>query len=169
MSFNFYRLIFAVLLVSAITVCANAQFPDLTPPDKNDFPKTVKETIAKGRIEREKKDYEELIGRGEEAAKISDELSKSFTKNNKFSSEDQKKLNRLEKLVKKIRSELGGADDDSAEDKPSSVSAAVKTLQDTTANLVDAIKKSTRYSVSVAAIESSNALLKIVRFIRFGS
>lgn len=156
-------------MISAATVYVNAQFPDLIPPDKEDFPKTVKETLAKGRIEREKKDYEDLIERGEEAAKISGEIGKSFTKNKKFSSEDQKKLDRLEKLVKKIRGELGGGDDDEVEDKPSSLSAAVKTLQETTANLVEAIKKSTRYSVSVAAIESSNALLKIVRFIRIGS
>ncbi len=168
MFFNFPRLIFAVLLISAASICALAQFPD-TEPSKEDYPKTVKETLAKGRIDREKKDFQQLIERGEEAAKISGEISKSFAKYNKFSSDDQKKLDRLEKLVKKIRSELGGDDDDSVEDKPSSISAAVKTLQDTTGNLVNMIKKSTRYSVSVTAIESSNALLKIVRFIRFGS
>ncbi len=169
MFFNFSRLIFLVLLISAAAVCVSAQFPDTSPPDKEDYPKTVKETLAKGRIEREKKDYEELVGRSEEAVKISDELSKSFAKNNKFSSEDQKKLDRLEKLVKKIRSELGGDDDDVLDKNPSSISAAVKTLQETTANLVDSIRESTRYSVSVAAIESSNTLLKIVRFIRIGN
>ncbi len=170
MFLNFPRLIFAVLLISSAAVCAFAQFPDTAPPNKEDYPKTVKETLAKGRIDREKKDYQQLIEHGEEAAKISDELGKSFAKHNKLSSEDQKKLDRLEKLVKKIRNELGGDDDnDSVEDKPSSISVAVKTLQDTATNLVDMIKKSTRYSVSVAAIESSNALLKIVRFIRFGN
>ena len=169
MFFNFSRLIFLVLLISAAAVCVSAQFPDTSPPDKEDYPKTVKETLAKGRIEREKKDYEELVGRSEEAVKISDELSKSFVKNNKFSSEDRKKLDRLEKLVKKIRSELGGDDDDVLDKNPSSISAAVKTLQETTANLVDSIRESTRYSVSVAAIESSNTLLKIVRFIRIGN
>lgn len=168
MFFNFPRLIFTFLLVSSAAVCAAAQFPD-TAPNKEDYPKTVKETLAKGRIDREKKDYEQLVERGEEAVKISDELSKSFAKHNKFSSEDQKKLDRLEKIVKKIRNELGGDDDDSVEDKPSSISVAVKTLKETTTDLVNTIKKSTRYSVSVAAIESSNALLKVVRFIRFGN
>lgn len=168
MLFNFPRLIFAILLISTAIICVNAQFPNAA-PEKEDYPKTVKETLAKGRIDREKKDYQQLIERGEEAAKISSEINKSFAKHNKFSSEDQKKLDRLEKLVKKIRNELGGDDDDSDEDKPSSISAAVKSLQETTMNLIDMIKKSTRYSVSVAAIESSNALLKVVRFIRFGN
>ncbi len=169
MFFNFFRLVFAVLVVSTAVICANAQFPDSS-PNKEELPKTVEETLAKGRIDREKKDYEQLIERGEEAAKISSELDNSFNKQKKLSSDDQKKLDRLEKLAKKIRSELGGDDDDAnVEDKPSSISAAIKTLQETTTNLVDMIKKNTRYSVSVAAIESSNAMLKIVRFIRSGN
>ncbi len=174
MLFQFFRLIFIVFLVSTAAVCANAQFPDASATgrdsgSKEDLPKNVKETLAKGRIDREKKDYEELVQRGEEAAKISAELSKSFTKQNKLSSEDQKKLDRLEKLAKKIRSELGGdGDDDSDDDKPSSTSAAIKMLQETTTSLVGMIKENTRYSVSVAAIETSNALLKVVRLLRFG-
>lgn len=172
MNFNFFRLIFAVFLFFTAIGCASAQvsIPDAASPNgrnSEDYPKTVKETLAKGRIDREKKDYEELIERTEEAEKISSELGKSFAKQNKFSSEDQKKLDRLEKLVKKIRNELGGDDDTPEEDTPPSMSVAIKSLQDTTSNLVDIIKKSTRYSVSVTAIESSNALLKIVRFIRF--
>lgn len=166
MSVKFLHLIFAALLVLSTVICAAAQFPDQS-PNKEEYPKTVKESLAKGRIDREKKEYQQLIERGEEAAKISSEISKSFAKHNKFSSEDQKKLDRLEKIVKKIRNELGGDDDNEFEDKPLSISAAVKNLQDTTTNLLDMIKKSTRYSVSVAAIESSNTLLKIVRFIRF--
>lgn len=176
MFFTFPRFILAVLLMSAAIVCADAQFPDLglnndkTAGSKEDVPKNVQETLAKSRIDRDKKDYRELIERGQEAAKISDELDKSFAKLNKFSSDDQKKLDRLEKLAKKIRGELGGDDDDKFdEDKPASISAAVKTLRETTSNLADTLKNSSRYSVSVAAIESANALLKIVRFIRVGN
>ena len=178
MYFNFFRLIFAVFLISGAIICANAQvsFPDAASNNgketdsKDDYPKNVKETLAKGRIDREKKDYEELVQHGEEAAKLSDELSKSFAKQNKLSPEDQKKLDRLEKLAKKIRNELGGGDDDTAdENKNLTLSAAINTLQDTTAGLVDMIKKNTRYSVSVGTIESSNVLLKIVHFLRFGS
>ncbi len=175
MFFNFFRLIFAFFLISAAIVCVNAQinFPDAasgigkSADSKEDYPKNVQETLAKSRLEREKKDYQELVERGEEAAKISDELSKSFAKQNKFSAEDQKKLDRLEKLAKKIRSELGGDDDDAEENKISSISVAVKNLQETTSNLAEMIKTNTRYSVSVATIESSNVVLKIVRYLRF--
>jgi hypothetical protein len=154
----------------------DASTPGGKPPQKEDLPKNIKETLAKQRIEREKKDYEELLQRSEEAVKLSQELEKSFTNSNQLSAEDQKKLDRLEKLVKKIRSELGG-DDDGGEpeavekdkpEKPSTIGSAFKTLQSNTAQLFDEIKKSTRYSVSVVAIQTSNALLKLVKFIRFG-
>jgi hypothetical protein len=45
---------------------------------------------------------------------------------------------------------------------------AFKVLQSNTVQLFDEIKKSTRYSVSVVAIQTSNMLLKLVKFIRFG-
>jgi hypothetical protein len=79
-------------------------------------------------------------------------------------------LDRLEKIVKKIRNELGGDDDKRVEidDKPLSVVNALKALQNNAAMLVNELKKTTRYSVSVIAVESSNLLLRVVRFLRIG-
>lgn len=138
--------------------------------DKEDLPKGIKETLAKSRIEREKKDYEELLQNGEEAVKLSESLEKTFAASNKISGEDQKKLDRLEKLAKKIRRELGANDSDEAEAEanPASLPEAFKTLQTYTVKLVGELKKTTRYSVSVVAIQSSNAFLRVVKFIRFG-
>jgi len=140
---------------------------------KEDLPKGIKETLAKGRIDREKKDFAELLKRGEEAVKLSDELEKSFVQNNQLSSEDRKKLDRLEKLVKKIRQDIGGKDDESADNfesknHQSSMHTALKFLQTNTVKLVDELKKTSRHSISVVAVESSNLLLTIVRFLRFG-
>jgi hypothetical protein len=159
-------------------VSAFGQIDASTPggrPRKEELPKNIQETLAKQRIEREKKDYQELLDRSQEAVKLSDELEKSFSNTNQLSSEDQKKLDRLEKLVKKIRGELGGDDDSDSEnidkdknEKPSTMVNAFKTLQKNAAQLFDELKKSTRYSVSVIAIQTSNVLLKLVKFIRFG-
>lgn len=130
--------------------------------------------MAKQRIEREKKIYAELLKRSEEAVQLSEELEKSFKVSNRLSGEDQKKLERLERLVKKIRGDLGGDDDGDDEEniknsKPSTMETAFKTLQSNASKLFSEIKKSTRYSVSVVAIQTSNALLKLVKFIRFGN
>ncbi len=176
MFFKFSRLIFVAVLLSLTVVCINAQIntPDASSAngksnDKEDYPKGIKESLAKSRIEREKKDYEELLQNGEEAVKLSESLEKTFVESNKLSAEDQKKLDRLEKLAKKIRRELGANDSDEpdSDEKPSSMLNAFKTLQSSTSKLVAELKKTTRYSVSVIAIQSSNAFLKVIKFIRF--
>lgn len=172
MIIKFLQFVCAVFLVFIAIVCVNAQSDATTRngrpnPAGDELPKSIKETLAKGRIEREKKDYEELIKRGEESAKLSEELEQSFVKHNRLTPEDQKKIERLEKNLKKIRSELGG-DGDDQEEKPLSIANAFKALQSYTSTLVDELKKTTRYTISAAAIETSNAILKIVRFIRLG-
>ncbi len=166
---KFFQLFFAIIIISGTVALVNAQSDATTrsgTAEKEDFPKGIKESLAKQRIEREKKDFAELIQRSEEAVKIIDELDKSFTANNQFSSEDQKKLDRLEKVAKKIRDEISSGDGE-AEDKPLSILNALKALKSNTLTLVDELKKTSRYSISVIAVESSNALLKAVRFLRF--
>lgn len=164
-----------LLFLTVIGVSAQIDAPDggsrnSQSSNKEDFPKTVKESLAKSRIDREKKDYDELLQNSVEASKISESLEKNFTQSSKLSADDQKNLDRLEKLARKIRRELGASDKDDEEEavKPSSMLDAFKTLQTSTGSLADEVKKATRYSISVVAIQSSNVFLKVVRFIRFG-
>lgn len=163
---------FLVLMFGAL--CASAQvLPDPAGRDPRtgkpeELPTSLKENIQKGRIEEEKKEYEEMIKRGEEAARLSEELSKSFEQKQTLSAEDVKKLARLEKLLKKIRDDLGGEDDNENEaSKPSSLTNALKAVQENASNLLTALKKTTRLTISAVAIESTNTLLKLVKFIRF--
>jgi ElaB/YqjD/DUF883 family membrane-anchored ribosome-binding protein len=173
MIFRFLQFVFLALLFSCAAVCVSAQIDASTssgrPSQEEDLPKSIKENLAKGRIEQEKKEYQELLDRGEEALKLSEDLEKSFSSNNKLSSDDYKKLERLEKLVKKIRNDLGGDEDEAVveEKNLSTFESAFKVLQENTSKLVGELKKSTRYSISVIAIESSNVLLKVVKFLRF--
>jgi hypothetical protein len=143
-------------------------------PVQEDLPKNIKESLAKQRIENEKKEHAELVKRTEEAVKLSEELEKAFNEKPEPTSIDFKKLDRLEKLVRKIRGDLGGDDDDPdktekerAETPPEDLVGAFRTLQSSAAKLFDEVRKSTRYSVSVVAIQSSNILLKVLKFIRF--
>jgi hypothetical protein len=89
-----------------------------------------------------------------------------------MSEEDRAMLQSIEKDVKKIRSELGGNDDGDDNDKAAegtsgglSVSSAVSSLKSTSAALLEELKQSTRFSISVPAIEASNATLKLARFL----
>ncbi|HRH41789.1 MAG TPA: hypothetical protein PKY82_09110 [Pyrinomonadaceae bacterium] len=133
-----------------------------------DLPEGLQETIQKRRIKAEEKEFQELIQSGEEAVKISEELAKSYEETRKITPEDQKKLEKLEKIVKKIRNELGAEDDKekSPEDTPSSLSTALNNIKDNTVNLLGELKKRTKYSISVIAVESSNTIWKLVKFLR---
>jgi hypothetical protein len=164
--------IFLAALFLLSVVCVSAQMDASTPngkPREEELPKSVKENLAKGRIDQEKKDYAELLERGDEALKLSDELEKSFAANNHLNADDMKKVERLEKLVKKIRTELGGEDGEDEVQTPSNLENAFTTLKETTSKLVTELKNSTRWTISAVAIQSSNALLKVVKFLRFSN
>lgn len=162
-----------IVLLLAGALAAFGQIDAASPngrPVKEEIPQNIQETLAKQRIEREKKDFDELLRKSEEAVKLSGELEKSFADSNRISADDQKKLERLEKLVKKIRDDLGADDDEEekTDQSPSTLRNAFQTLQSGAADLLQEIKKSTRYSVSVIAVQTSNTLLKLVKFIRLG-
>lgn len=178
---KFSKLLFCALLLAAFSICLNAQVchnptePQSMrrTPQKEEVPQGVKENLAKMCIAQQKKEYAEMLERGDEALKLSEDLEKSFASGNALSAEDRKKLDRLEKLVKKIRSDLGGDDDGNAneadeDNTPISMGNAFKVLQENTVKLVSELKKSTRYTISAVAIQSSNMLLKAVRFLRVG-
>lgn len=172
MFYSFFRfgIILTLLAAATLSVSAQTDASGSNPLKEEDLPKGIKENLAKGRIEREKKDYQELLDRGAEAAKLSDEINASFVKNNALGTDDRKKLERLEKLSKKICEELGAKDFDSADadadDKLISYSDAFDKLKNISTRLSGELKKSTRYTISAVAIQSSNAVLRIVRFLR---
>ena len=174
--------VFAVLLIGASTVAhGQSNLPDASTPGPNrrnrdDLPLGVKEMMARQRAERDKKEHEAMLERGDEALRLTKQLEASFSQNKAFSEQDRNKLESLEKVVTKIRRELGGDDDEGDNDanylkpadepRPSNMEEAFRYLQSTTIKLVDELKKTTRFSISVIAIQSSNSVLKLVRFLR---
>lgn len=169
MTLKMFRLVFSLALIFTASLCVNAQIDAGTPdgkPRREEVPKGIKETLKKHEIERIKKEYEELLEQGEEAFKLSEEIEKSFEQNQRLSAADNEKLERLEKLLKKIRKKLGGDDDEAEEEKLSTFQTAIKRLKNTAGDLLDELKKTSRYSISALAIQSSNSLLKIVEFIK---
>jgi hypothetical protein len=133
--------------------------------------KIVKEMLAKAQSEREKKEHKELLERADIALELSDELEKMFEEGQHLAADD-KRLVELEKVVKKIRDDLGGDEEDedeatAMEEGPKDVKDAFLALRKSILQLADEVKKTTRFSISVAAIRSSNSVLKLVRFLRF--
>jgi hypothetical protein len=167
---NFIILLFTLLAFASVTTFA--QVPNNTPPalaksEEINKPKGFRETMQKMRIEREKRDYKEMMDRSDQALRISEQLEKSFSQHGKLTRENFDQIASIEKLTRKIRNELGGDDDDDKSNQPNlSEADAVKTLRERVVNLCDELKKTTRFSISAAAIEGTNAVLKIARFFR---
>lgn len=143
--------------------------------NRDDQPKSVKEYLAKQRLEKSKKDHEELLRRGDELLSLTGQLEAAYERNNDLTAVDRAKLESVEKLAERIRRSLGGDGDDeddpaegSAEDKksPATTKDAVVDLKEVVVRLVDELKKTSRFTISAVAIQSSNSVLKLVRFLR---
>jgi hypothetical protein len=172
--------VFVLLFVFAIPSFAQAdvQAPGpLTAAEKDRLhqPKTVRDYLAKKRTEKSKREYEELLKQGEQAVVLSAELEEAGG-DGQLTPADQSKLESLEKLVAKIRKGLGGEDDDDEKEHsgapaptpgPAGLRESLSNLKDLTSQLMDELKKTTRFTVSVVAIQSSNSVLSLVRFLRF--
>jgi hypothetical protein len=145
--------------------------------DDKDSPKSVKEMLLKMQIDKEKKEFQEMLDRGEEAVKLSEQVERSYETRGGLTEDDRRKIDTVEKLVKKIRGELGGSDDETAADddastnekKPTDVVGGIKYLRTSTERLLEELKKTSRFTISAAAIQSSNAVLRVARFLRFGN
>lgn len=174
-----YLLLASVLLLSAFAVSGQIAPGDSWPfpgeSRRDDDSRIVKEMLAKQKTEREKKEYEELLERGRTALRLSEELERSLTKKTVLSSKDKERLAEFEKVLGKIRKDLGGNDDgetnitDEKSAPPKDVREGVLYLKRSTEELLGQLKRSTRFSVSVAAIESSNTLIRLARFLRLKS
>jgi len=156
--------------IAAFAQEADARFPGQQP--KDDPPVGIRETREKMRIDQEKKEYQEMVDRSQQALKLSQEIEKSFEQQSALTRADQEKLDELEKLVKKVRGELGGGngddnDADQGEDAaPKSLADAAKSLANYTSKLADELKRTSRFGISALAIQSSNSALRIVRFLK---
>ena len=167
--------IFSLIALGSVYICAqcvedNSLFPEKKHPEE--MSKGLKENCAKMRIEREKKDHQEMIERGEEVRRLSERLEKSLAQNGRLTDSDRSALEAVEKNAKKIRSELGGDDNDEKIDEllkagdKSSLADAVSTLKNAAVDLADELQKTTRFSISATAIQTSNAVLTLARFLR---
>jgi hypothetical protein len=136
--------------------------------DDNERPRSIRESLERMRIERDKKEYNQMIARGEEVLKLSEQVEKAFQQAGQLSPMDYARIANIEKLAKRIREDLGGDDDGEDEDQRKGLSPAdaVKSLRAMTVSLFEQLKRTSRFSISATAIESTNALLKITRFLR---
>jgi len=133
----------------------------------HDFGNPEAEMLRRAEIRREEETHKEMVERAEEAAHLGDELLASFRKNNSLTRDDVKRLERLEKLARKIRGGAGGSDDEETlDDPPAKVEGAVTRLAKLTGDLKESVAKTSRLVISANVIECSNDVIELVRHIR---
>jgi membrane-associated HD superfamily phosphohydrolase len=125
------------------------------------------EMRAKRRIKLEEKQYQENLERAREADKLSIELRDSYEQKKSFTREDTKKLERLEKLTRRIRSEAGGSDEDTSMDNPpNELQLALSKLAQVTDSLRKVVEKTPRQVISATVIQQANVVLQLVKVAR---
>ncbi len=170
-SLLFTFLIFVIAAAAAMPAAAqrgadNRPMPRF--PDSTERP-LVEEAIRKLRIERDKKAFNETLDRGAEALRLAEEVESSFAAGGQLTKADREKINAVEKIARKIRSDLGGGEDDKADDDtpaPQNTAEGVAALKSAAAALHDELKRTTRFSVSAPAIFSTNAVIRATRFLK---
>jgi vacuolar-type H+-ATPase subunit I/STV1 len=125
------------------------------------------EMLARQDLKAAEKDHRENLERAREAAQLSTEIRDAYLHNKMFSRVEEKKLERLEKLTRKIRSEAGGSDGEATlENVPAQIEPALARLTEVTDKMCKGVEKTPRQVVSAGVIERANELLEIIRYIR---
>jgi pyruvate/2-oxoacid:ferredoxin oxidoreductase alpha subunit len=143
--------------------------PSLNPtkPDPPDFGSPESEMRARQNLNAEKKQYDENVARARDAAQLATELVHHYEAQKALSSEDGKKLERLEKLTKRIRNEAGGSETDpDSKDIAVAMGAAVKQLAEWTDDLRKLVEKTPRHVISASVIDQANKLLGLIGHVR---
>lgn len=142
---------------------------DKSRPDSDEqAPTTLDyELRAKREIKYAEKEHQENLTRAREASELGNALARAFKQNHSLNSADLKKLEKLEKITKKIRSEAGASDDDfELEKKPNDLAEAVDSVAKVSTSLSEKVLKTPRRVVSTSIIEESNVLLELIRIVR---
>ena len=173
---TFVRLLLATASLALFACAASAQTASrATPPTvfsgqdnrSRDIGAPEEEIIRRAEIKHEEESHKEMVERADETALIGEQILNSFQKNKSLDKEDLKKLDRMEKLARKIRGGAGGSDDEvPLENPPQQLEKALARLADLSEKLHKSVQKTSRLVISAAVINSSNELIELIKHIR---
>ncbi len=169
---------FVVLFGSGVGVAQVPPRPAPTPPPRTadgtmkepeDRPLTTfeEELRAKRMIKMAEKEHEENIKRAHEIAEIGKDLRDTLKDKTVVDRDSLKKVERIEKLTKKIRGEAGGGDEDiTIDNKPSDLCGTVTQIAEASESLSKHVQDTPRQVVSASVIGKANVLLELLKMLR---
>ena len=141
--------------------------PDKSDDRKEPFTSIEEEMKAKRAIKYAEKEYQENLDRARDLSSLGASVVASFKQKNRLDQEDIKKLEKIEKLAKRIRSAAGGSDDDTGmEQPPVDLAAAMELLRNLSQSLKEKVEKTPKHVISAAVIDEANVLLELIRIVR---
>jgi hypothetical protein len=174
-------IVFGVAVVVLSAVNATAQItpstprPPLPPPqsgDPRDRDQTPmgsfeEEIRAKRAIKLAEKDHKENLERAREISDLAKSLQAALKDKTAIDRDSLKKLERLEKLTKKIRNKAGGEDEEvKIVDHPTDITSAVLKVAESAEALSKDVQDTPRQVVSATVIGNANVLLELIRLLR---
>jgi hypothetical protein len=173
----FSFIVLSFVITTAQTSTKTSATPPPPPPDitadkrlgEQPGPLTTfeEELRAKRAIKLAEKEHEENLNRAREISQLSQDLKNCLKDRSALDREETKKIDRLEKLTKKIRGEAGGEDDDvQIAAPPADVPTVVSQIADNADQLSKEVQKTPRQVVSAAVIDRANVLLQLVKILR---
>ena len=129
---------------------------------------TFEEEIrAKREIKLAEKDHKENLDRAREISQLGKELLEGLQGKSSLDKVSLKKIERLEKLTKKVRGEAGGeAEEVEIVDRPTDISGAAKQVAAASESLSKNVINTPRQVVSATVIGNANVLLELIRLLR---
>jgi hypothetical protein len=171
-------LILVILPCSSLAVAQVASRPSPTPPPgpvdgtvkvQDNTPLTTfeEELRAKRAIKLAEKDHEENLKRAKEIAQLGKELNDSLRDKSSLDRDSLKKVERLEKLTRKIRGEAGGEDEEvEIPNRPSDLPATLAQIAEESESLSRKVQDTPRQVVSASVIGKANVLLELIKLVR---
>lgn len=142
---------------------------DKSSPSDDGPPLTTfeEEMRAKRIIKQAEKEHRANLERAREISQLANELQASFKNGSGLDREGFKRVERLEKLTKKIRGEAGGEDDEvQIVDRPTNKDAAISQIAQVAQSLSKSVQDTPRQVVNAGVIDSANVLLELIRILR---
>jgi hypothetical protein len=166
----------AVLLLGSFPAYSQTR-PAPPPPsegpsksDKDDLGSDIgsheREMRAKLALRAEKKLYDENLARAKETSEIASQLLESYHAKKSFSTADNKRLERIEKLTRRIRNEAGGTETDIEIESSPVMETAMKSVADMAEELRKEVEKTPRHVISTTVIDQANKLIGLIQHVR---
>lgn len=162
------------LLFCLAAVCraqSNGMIDPLGPPRPREpqavFGSPEEEIKYRASVRHAESNHKEMVERAKESWQLASEVRSSFEGAKSLGAEDFKKLEKIEKLARKIRGGAGGGDDDEVlKDPPTKLEGAIARLSEVSDELLKRVEKTSRFVTSASVIERSNEVIELVRHIK---